>query len=348
MNPWPFMWGQGFLRFKKDYMNSFESANLKKLVESLDLDYRENSVSYIFTCPRCDKNKKLYIRKRDGVFICFRCGPDGFRGRAEKALVELSGRPYREIQLLLYGEERHVPDSSYLEIDIKNFFHHEEEDIEQPDNESTFWPLDYFDADSPQFKKGLDYLESRGVPLEIAKEYGIRYNPARQRISFPIIVNGRLKGWQARYIKDTEIEQEDGSVVEIPKSLIETPFKDRSFVMFQDNLIGSDHCVLTEGPFDAIKMHLCKGNVAAMGKGIRKSQLAAISQYGIKRLYIGFDRDAASDIMRIAREMWQKELFFIQVPEGKNDLGDCSFEEGLKAFEDAERITPSRLFVHLK
>lgn len=331
------------------HASDFDPDVLRKVIDALGLEKREGSVSYIFTCPRCSKARKLYIRKRDGRFICFRCGPEtGFQGRPEYALAELSGRSVAEIQNMLYGEER-LEEGSYIQLTIRDFLGIDEEVEEiEPDHPGLEWPPWHYTPSDPQFAAGLKYLESRGISRELAEEYGIRYNPVERRVVFPMFVNGVLRGWQSRYIGNTQIEYEDGTVKEIPKAITYRPKSSESFVMFQDRLSGSKHCVLTEGPVDAIKMHLCGGNVAALGKGVTPAQLATIAQYGIRKLYIGFDPDAANDIMRVAKEMWEYELYRIHVPSGRQDLGDCTLEEGFQAFQEAERITPTTLFIYTK
>jgi len=334
----------------KPAIDGFEPEVLKEYIDANTSDVHQSGVSYIFTCPKCEKSKKFYVRKRDGRSICFKCGEtDGYKGNAAWALRELFGLPYAETYPRLYGEEMVYKEGHGLDFELVDFFGDEDE---LPEYECPLpvmkWPLDFYSADEKPFVKALEYLEGRGISLELARKYDIRWDPTGQRVILPVKVEGKLRGWQARYVHQTEWYTEDGVKKEILKILSTNGLTGGGVLMFQDNLIGSEHAVLCEGPFDALKADLCGGNVASMGKGINASQLALLRQYGIKRLYIAFDPDADDDIMRVAKEMGDMELYLMTPPNGKKDFGECTLEETHEAFKNAEPFGPSKLFVYLE
>jgi DNA primase len=204
------------------------------------------------------------------------------------------------------------------------------------------------ELDSPLAAAGVAYLERRGVPLEVARQYGIGFHPAEQRVLIPVVVEGVLRGWQGRYIHATEMVGDAGRIIRIPKVMTMGKLGKECF-MFQDRLRGSGHAVLTEGPFDALKCHLVGGNVASMGKDVSPRQLDIIVRAGVKKLYVGLDRDAAKEVGRIVRDLLGVlELYRLVPPPHREDLGDCTMEEVAQQFANAEEMGPMDTFQSYK
>jgi hypothetical protein len=118
--------------------------------------------------------------------------------------------------------------------------------------------------------------------------------------------------------------------------------------MFAHNLLGKDFAILAEGPFDALKFDYVGGNVATMGKVVTKKQLDIIKSYGIRKLYLALDADAAYEVDEIVKS-GEFETYIVKVPDSctarcravgkKSDFGECTFEECVTAFNQAERVT---------
>lgn len=328
------------------------TERLKDLVESSGLSYRQNSQSWIFTCPRCDKHHKLYLRKRDGRFVCWYCKEiSNFKGRAEYALTELLGMPIQEIRTRLYGEEHENKTfEELLDIRLVDFFSDDDEVTEDvtADLPTVAWPYDYVPLDDPRAAKGLKYMvEERGVSLEVATAYGLRYSPKARRVGFPVVWQGRMIGYQARAIFKTEWVDEDGEVKKTPKMLSTKGMRRELLLMFGDSLKGSEHAVVCEGPIDAIKAHLCGGTVATMGKAVSNAQIKIIRDSGVKRVYLALDPDAAPEMHRIVTALGDLELFQLLPEPGFKDLGEMTPEAVLRQFHRAPSISPGQIFVHL-
>lgn len=336
-------------------MSDLNPVVLESFILDKGLSFKKNSVSFIFDCPRCGKKDKLYLRRRDGRFICWTCSPDGskdgFRGRAEYALSELANMPFWEVCEELYGESQDVPESGRLELDL---------DFGQTDDEDTIlesdipiptmqYPLDFYSFDNPKAKRGLDYLESRGITKEIALEYDLRYHPQDRRVVFPIKMNGKLVGWQKRLIIENKNWDEDsGKWMETPKILSSVGIPRDRTLMFADRLKGSPHAVLCEGPVDALKCHQIGGNVAAMGKVISKGQIALIVASGVKKVYLALDPDAASETKKLLSTLSNLECYLLEPPKGKKDMGECTEQEINHAFLNAPLLNPGHLFIYFK
>lgn len=308
---------------------------LKEFIEKGTVSFRQNSISYIFTCPRCTKQRKLYIRKKDGKFRCFRCGEtENFHGNAEYALSELYGIDAKTIsETINYSKDSQF--SGFLELNIKDPYSADDFGLEEVVilKEVTM-PTDYVDFTSPKFEKGLHYLNKRGIELEHIKEYGIKYHPSWNTVVFPVITDGKLVGWQER-----------STVNDFRYTL--KGFQKEKALMFQDRLDSSPHAVLCEGPVDSLKAHICGGNVCAMGKGVSDIQLGIIKNK-VNKLYLALDPDAAEMINKICKSMYDyMDIYILFPPEGKKDLGECTFKEVYEQFLKAPKYE-GQVFLNFK
>jgi hypothetical protein len=118
--------------------------------------------------------------------------------------------------------------------------------------------------------------------------------------------------------------------------------------MFIDNLIGSDHAILCEGPIDALQCTLAGGGIAALGKAVSKSQLALLKYSGVRKLYIGLDPDAFIESNSMLRDMCNSmEIYDMAAPEPYGDLGEMSMGSVLELYKNAKRIGPTHMFFNL-
>jgi hypothetical protein len=311
---------------------------------------KQNSKSYILNCPRCKKKDKLYIRKADGRFCCWRCKElDNFQGAPEYVFAELLNRPIQELRKLIWGLDGPTG-NLFLTLNLTDWFGDDDEiDVLAMAPPVGVEPDPGFRSiDSQWGEPGLAYLESRGIPLSVALDYGIEYWPAEQRVVFPVKSQGKLLGWQSRIIGPTEFETEDGRIATVPKALTYNGLKKDRVLMFGDRITGT-HCVLTEGPVDAIKADRCGGNVASLGKAVSFHQLALLKNSGITRLYVGLDPDAAPEIKRIVDELYSDlEIYDMRAPTSDRDLGAMSFDEVYDLYRNAPRVNKGTLFVYIK
>jgi len=334
-----------------------DSQALRKLIEGSSISFRLTPSSFIFTCPRCQKRDKLYIRRRDGRFICFSgsCTRDAYSGRRpEVPLVPLLRMSLRELRIVLYGDE--APSS--IEVEPPQFFDEDDPDLveELVQFKELAFSYHHYPLDHKHAARGRAYLAGRGIPVDIAMAYGVRFSPIENRVIFPVYVNGQLLGWQGRLVVTNEFLDDDKGQMGYVAKIASTPALPKEHVlMFQDRLLNQDHVVLCEGPVDAIKAHLCGGNVASMGKGVSPGQLAAI-RMAVKalqkahrpRFYSGLDPDAQDEVGRLVGALEEDfECYQIEPPEGK-DLGALSFEEVYDLYLSARRVDSTKLFIFLE
>jgi hypothetical protein len=291
--------------------------------------------------------------KNDGKFVCWTCpSSKGFRGAPEFALEALTGMPLESIRKVLYGDSHYLA-SQALEIVLRDFQDEDSEfddDIEYEELPDLCWPYHCLPLTYPGALNGVRYLESRGVPVEVASQYDIRYSPEKRSIAFPVWVGRRLVAWQYRTIDPTIVTKPDGTPVELLKTISSVDIPRNRCVMFS-NRLTCDHAILCEGPFDALKLHLCGGgNIASMGKKVSTQQIELLLKSGIKKLYLGLDPDAADEINPILRRIGGVEGYLMELPsvQGKNkvDLGSLSFEEARECFLAAKPMPNNRMHLY--
>jgi 5S rRNA maturation endonuclease (ribonuclease M5) len=311
-----------------------------------DADVRRSRTIYT-TCPKCKKDDKFSILKENGSCICYR-GSCNFKGWFTDWVMEMGSLTREQAQDKIYG-----PKNIDVEEGVKLDFLEDDDGVVVSDinseNTPIEWPLDHaVEIDSEQGKEGLQYLNSRGIGLNIAKECGIMYSPQWRRIIFKVTDGQHVYGYQARAIDNVEkhLRMRNNS----------GPWRQNMFV-FQEKLERASHVIITEGPFDAMKFHWCTGSVAACGKVISEKQLKVITDNErIKEIYLALDPDAMPEMRALAKKV-SLPVFVIKVPEStkqrceaegkKADFGECTMMEIAVAFEEAEEIN-NTLMVFLK
>jgi hypothetical protein len=328
-----------------------DPIRLSKFIKDAGLSFKQNSKSFIFTCPLCSGKEKLYIRKSDGRFACWRCREtEGFQGSPEYALAELTSQPVLVVKKSLYG---HLSKDASIFIDVKfNDLVDEDEFIEvdvEPDLPSLTFPYHFLKIDHKGSAKGLKYLESRNISLDTAIKYDIRYSPEKQAIIFPIYVNDGLVGWQFRTIEKTKYLLSNNTVINKPKAWSSDNIPRDRVLMFQNNLLTSKHAVLCEGPIDAIVANeACGGGVASMGKAVSQAQAGTLCRSGIERLYVALDPDAFKELNPLLLKFNDSlEILKVNIPDNgsKPDIGSLTVQEAKECILNAKPLKRNELNV---
>jgi hypothetical protein len=80
-----------------------------------------------------------------------------------------------------------------------------------------------------------------------------------------------------------------------------------------------------------------------MGKAVSRGQLDLILKSGVKKVYVALDPDAVLEIEELVKKILYAtnnsvQCFLVRVPEGREDFGDCTYEECKQAIEDADLL----------
>jgi hypothetical protein len=292
--------------------------------------------SFIFDCPGCGGKDKLYIQKKDGLSICFKQKNEdcpGPKTKIARVLSLLSGVNFEIVKKEIEGN---VIVSKDTEIeDLKKI-------LDQPVQKilNTIEPMkpDQLPLDTQLITwddaiDGLKYLQNRGLDKDLLSKYGVMYSASLQRVIFPVIMNGNIYGWQGRTIDPSN-----------PLRMHNLPGEWRSkTLMFHDNLKNSEHAIIAEGAISALKFTKVGGFVATMGKMITQNQINLIKNYNLRKIYIALDPDAPEESCKLALSFmndisYKFECYLIKVPMHREDFGDCTYEECVEAFLNAERL----------
>jgi hypothetical protein len=319
---------------------------IKEIIEDSGFDYIEKVRTLYTTCPECGQDDKFSILKENGSCVCYRGSCEFGRQWFEDWIAQTQGISRPDAKKLLHGHKTYVGGDN-LVISFT-------EDEVTPDDiplEALEWPQYGFNLlEGPDSEDGLNYLQSRGIPLEIAKQYDIRYSSWFRRVVLPIHMGGKNYGWQARAVDKVDAAD---------RMRNNEGFRRDAMIMFMDRVSDCKHMILCEGPFDALKFHNVGGNVATLGKEIADKQVDLINSSGIDTLYIALDDDAAEEMNKLSGRIDSNiKLKLIKVPESavlrceqdgnKADFGECTFDECTQAFENAVDFDSDYILIHIK
>lgn len=341
-----------------------DEEKLREFIEGQGLSHKKNSRSYVFDCPRCRGKQKLYMEQRGGRFKCMKCASvERFQGRPEFALADLAMMSLRDVRAALYGAT-FTGVAVELDITLATFFGDDDIiDSDAVDIPTMAFPLTYYPIDHKHSARGREYLESRGIDLAMAQKYHLRFSPEERRVIFPVELGDRLVGWQKRTVVPHEVfDPDEERTFTAAKMLSSKDVPTAHVVMFANNLVGSDHAIICEGPVDAIKADACGGNVATMGKSVgqgqiktirdpqrlSREQVSAIQGSGIKRIYLALDPDACRETSRLVREFSDMETYVMMAPAPYHDLGEMPFQEVYDLYRAAKPVGAGRVFISLR
>lgn len=303
---------------------------IKSIIEGEGLDYKEKARTIYTTCPSCGRSDKFSIYKTNGACVCYREGSCDFGKRFFHHWLAMTANiPLQQAREIVYGSSRRHSEELNVNLD-------DEKDKKEEDLEPVLWPPPGFLAiDAPESGPGAEYLAGRGVSMDLAKLYDIRYCDMIRRVVLPIIRNGKCYGWQARAIDKVD----SGS-----RMRNNTGFRREKVLMFGDSLDRTDPLILLEGPFDALKFHGKGGILCTMGKNISSRQVELINESPARTVYLGLDADADREMIELSKKL-DKQVKVLYVPdscikrckmEGKKaDFGECTQAEIDEAINSA-------------
>jgi len=319
------------------------SEKIEKFFNKYGIEARyETSRSYVFDCPACGGSEKLYVEKATGKTICFK-GEDHScpkpSDKLEFCMSIVSGLDLDMVKtefeqgLLQVGDTLDISfDDKPKVADVKTI-----EPISPGDLPQDIAPISA-DISAP----GRAYLEGRGITFDMMKKYGIMYAFGARRVIFPVIMDNKIYGYQGRAIDPVDKKDRMRNLPGEWKS---------KTLMFRDNLVGSEHIIIAEGPISALKFEQVGGFVATMGKLVSLDQMQMIKNSGVKKVYMALDRDAADNTKKL-RDYFLIEnnmpCYLIEVPDHRDDFGDCTFEECAAAFKDARLVARDELFLYIE
>jgi len=285
-------------------------------------------------CPFCADDDKYHlgIALDKDAWGCWRSGTH--RGRSPLLLVKALLRATTQDAKSIVAEATGVTLESFssLRMLLNDTM---EADAESEDIVTTM-PVE-FEVIKPfnRHKPCTDYLRKRGFSdaVEAADYYNLRYATKgywRGRIVFPIVsVEQEVVTWTARHLGNSEYrylslsQDENKSGSQASKNI-----KD---VLWNEDLLaqGGDVLVVTEGPFDAMKVDWYAKDLGVIctcmfGKTPTENQL-----HLLKKISVGFDKivfvlDEGTGMESLGLSFSLPNAVFLPVPYNCDDLGDLT------------------------
>lgn len=286
---------------------------------------KKSGSGFVGLCPFHDENTpSFHVTPRLGIYKCFGCGESG---DVFNFVMEMEGIGFPESLRTL--AERYG-------IDIPED-HTEEDSEETKKREGVLHALKFAGLfyhrqllESPEAERARSYLDSRGYPVKIWKNFGLGYAPSgsallkeaqkegikeeylleadlikpsnrndgyfdsfRDRLMFPIFnPSGKLIAFAGRILNENK---KTAKYINSSQTMVYNKSEVVYGVNFSKNEIRKEEeVILVEGYTDVITMHQkeIKNVVASSGTSLTPGQIKILQRYG-KRIVMIYDADTA-------------------------------------------------------
>jgi 5S rRNA maturation endonuclease (ribonuclease M5) len=296
------------------------TADLSEVLSDLGVDvHRVQNDEINGRCPvhhltkgRESTRYSWYINSETGLWYCFSCGA---RGNLSHLISQLTDDPSA-----LWGIQSHLITSGLQRLTADEQEVHEKRPHVDWGQYSRFQPL------------GDGMLRHRRLDEEVARRYGIKWDPERKAVVIPIVSPlGELWGWQ---LKKT------GWVRNHPEG-----------VHKGDTLFGIERAfgsiaLLLESPLDVVRFHSVYGGsdisaIASFGANISVKQINLLSDR-FDGVIIALDNDQAGHIetKRLTRSLasFRRGTRYWKYCDNVKDLGDMTDGQIIKGIASVTSV----------
>lgn len=209
-------------------------------------------------------------------YYCFACDKGGPVSTLVTSLCFLSGKDNIKARRIIMANEDHSLD--------------EYEQIEEPEPLTTI-PEAVYKQFAP-LTKDIIYAKRRGITPEVAKHWGIRFDPYRRRLVFPVRNSeGHLVGVRGRTTCEALPK-----VLEYDQISSNRPKSHGIWFGQQFTPPAGKKIILVEGEIDALSLWRAlkrPGIWASMGASVSRSQLTTLQEHRQHQFILFFDNDKA-------------------------------------------------------
>jgi hypothetical protein len=262
-------------------METMQTLSLAELRE-VDPQHRQDKAECDCCCPFCGKGKRpgptnrtLGYNTETGAWICHRCHQKGILTDFQDHTPQT--RPQRARRQLQRLAALPVPAA------------------ETPaDVETEDWKQIVFGVQPLADTPGAAYLESRGIPLNVALRSRVRYHPCfygRPAVVFAVRdLEGTLTAMNGRYI-DGKVDA-DGNKALAGRTCVRFEGGLKRGVFATPGAWEAPVQVITEAPIDALSLHTAGApTIALCGVTVREWMLARLAW---KTVHLAFDNDPSN------------------------------------------------------
>jgi len=267
----------------------------------------------MMSCPfHEDKNPSFGINVDTGSWNCFSCGR---KGRDIKSLSK---------ELNMPELEKYFSYHSYS--DLSNYVKNKLGNKKQENLTNGFsYLIDYYKSNYTH-----EYLNSRGITLDIAEKFNIGYDRENNALTFPVYTyDNKFLGFTYRYLEGNFRYKHEFN---------------KSVTLYGSQFLTKYDIILVEGNIDVLKAYSLgfKNVVGLMGTKINETQINLLKKFG-ERIIIALDDDfnkkanwgriATKRIVKQLMNQFGTRLYIGEYKKGKKDFGDLNNKDDFKIID---------------
>lgn len=266
----------------------------------LNRDGVEKGDQILFRCPfHNDSNPSCSYNKDKQIFQCFACGESGYITKLTERLNNEIGNEYPNLT------------------------------IDKTQRPATNWPtvskeyvaLTHRVIFSSKGKKGLDYLQNRGLSFKTIIDAQLGYDTVINAITIPYLDSQGVFFIKLRFLSEPYPNgQKYGAAI---NGSLNLPYNVNALAL--EN-VPRETIIITEGELDALSSMQMAPNIPAWGipgkEAFKEQWVKLFDDYD--KIYICFDNDGKTDenINKISELLGKHRCYQIKLPNGVKDIND--------------------------
>jgi hypothetical protein len=302
-------------------------------------------------CPKCGSDKyKLYVNTDSKRWICHKCNFGKGLSDVCVLMAAVSERTVHDIRMELLSVVVPVPSNFISELtrkldSNKQVLDEEEVEVVQLPGQDSFRGILGQRVEAYLSNRGVS-TNPMGIPLRMCSKLRGFNGPFAL---FPIYYGSDAVGWQGRRLENKEPRYVSSDGIgnwlwPLSDSVSNFNFKDKEVI-------------LVEGVFDALGVYsIGLTALCTFGKKISTNQINILTELGVKKVCIAWDKDATLEIEKAALKL--SKSFEVSVVDfdtfqidstTKVDAGDVLVKEELKPWlqeilSKRVKVTDSKFF----
>lgn len=295
-----------------------------------------HSHEYLMTCPKCGSERLRWNHQKD-AWICWGCNRKGNTVALLQIVFGLDEQS--ALRYILDGYEG--GDGQHASLDVQSIAPITRKRATLRRLPTIPWPPDVERlAYVHPHAQAWIYLHKRGVSQEQAAAWRLgfcRHGWLKGYLFFPVYMDDGLVYWQARAAFDPPGGERKGFKKTMNPKSVEGHATAGDVLLNYDRARTEQHVVVTEGPFDAIKVGT--NAVAMLGKVPTPHKVARLLRMRAMRYTIYLDR--GQEERRYAEQLAsqlsaQAPVYIAEPPEGY-DPGSLTPEQNAWVIQNATR-----------
>jgi len=288
----------------------------------------ESGMQCVCECPFCGKDRKLYVHRETGLFICYSCGEGGGLTALVMAVEGCTGREARRILADAAGS-RVAASLSKIRKAAGRRVAPATPATPPAEPQGAALPAEFLPIWDPDLGwRKVEYLEKRRIKYRTAMAMRLGVCIAGQyggRLIFPIIEDGVVRSFAGRAMGGWE-----------PKYQHPAADGKSSLLYGLDLVAGPEDVIVVEGPTDVLSMYQKRLPACALlGKRGTMAQAGKLHRRGARRVTLLLDGNAGADVLKTAAIFSETmEVLVAQLP-GKLDPDEAPREVIMEALDRA-------------